>query len=180
MVAGCWSSCGRLGLWNAGGMVASGSGPVVRAAAEERGRRAYELRLAGHSYDEIAELVGFASKQSAHRAVKRWADSVPQPDLEVMRAESSAVLSFARAHTMRAVEEKASGAVRDLVAVEARLAALHGLDAEKGAAVNVAVGVGVDVVGRELLASIHAAVGPPRMPQLEQGDDDVADAAVVE
>lgn len=52
--------------------VASSPQPSLRgrARAKWRRNRAVELAMAGHSYDEIAELVGYANRGTAWRAVQ--------------------------------------------------------------------------------------------------------------
>lgn len=61
---------------------------------------------------------------------------LPAPDVARMRAESTEVLTVARERALQAVVAERPGAVRDLVSVEQRIAALHGLDAPRAAEVT--------------------------------------------
>lgn len=53
----------------------------MTSSAEGRRARALELHLAGANYDKIAEMVGYASKGSAHKAVQEALNSeAPSPN----------------------------------------------------------------------------------------------------
>ena len=57
-----------------------------RILAKERQRQALELRLAGVTFDRIAETVGFRSPQAAYDSVKRAMAAIPRPAAEELRA----------------------------------------------------------------------------------------------
>jgi len=80
-------------------------------------------------WDAIAAAVGLRHRSSAIRAAKAYTGSLPEPDRDAMRAASSEVLSMARSVALQAMAAGRAGAIGDVVKVEARLAALHGLDA---------------------------------------------------
>ena len=48
---------------------------TARRLMDDRTRQdeAVELRIAGHTYEEIAERLGYKSRHSAHSVVRSWA-----------------------------------------------------------------------------------------------------------
>lgn len=59
-------------------------------AAAQRQRQALDMRLAGHSYDDIARACGYASKSGAHKAVSTALAAIPRPSAEEYAAEMRA------------------------------------------------------------------------------------------
>lgn len=53
--------------------------------AKERRREALRMRLAGHKYQEIADALGYKSKQTAYVAVKREMDKIPAEPAERLK-----------------------------------------------------------------------------------------------
>lgn len=66
--------------------VASGLTRDRRLTAAEKAAAGVELRAAGASYDEIAKLVGWASKGAAHKAVMKALRQIPADGVEELRA----------------------------------------------------------------------------------------------
>ncbi len=102
-----------------------------RARSGDRIRRvqqAFDLRVQGYDWTTIAERCGYASKHTAHTAVSRLRQGIPQPDLEEMRNRAALVLIR---HAAEDVAARRPGAVTAQVRAEGRLAALCGLDAPK-------------------------------------------------
>jgi hypothetical protein len=100
-----------------------------RIEAAERARRALELRAAGHSFDQIAQLAGYRSRQAAHSAVERALLDPLGRAAEVVRLlEAERLERLHEAHWPAALggSPKSSEIV---LAVAARRAKLLGLDA---------------------------------------------------
>lgn len=57
-----------------------------RLTSKERQAKALELRTGGASYDQIAQVLGLSSKQSAHALVKRAIDAIPHEAVAELRA----------------------------------------------------------------------------------------------
>jgi hypothetical protein len=86
------------------------------------------LRVLGWDWESIAEETSYSNVSNCRRAVQRFCGSIPQPDLVEVRAEMAEVLRYARRRAVEAVELGKAGSIRDLIAVEARAAALYGAD----------------------------------------------------
>jgi hypothetical protein len=72
-------------------------GPLApRAAAAQKAVRAIELRDHGHTWDEIAQLVGFSAARSANRAATRYLASHPSPEVDAVRADEERQLLLLR------------------------------------------------------------------------------------
>jgi hypothetical protein len=63
---------------------------------QERNQRALELHLAGATYERIAQVLGFASKATAHKAVKDALAARPLPE----EGEDPATVELARLDAM--------------------------------------------------------------------------------
>jgi hypothetical protein len=104
---------------------------VKRVAQAEQEKRVLELRIEGHSYEEIAKRVGLAGKTGAWTVARRAIRRIPEDQanearrLEVARLDRllSGVFSKARGGDIKAI-----GAVLSLMD---RRASLLGLDAPK-------------------------------------------------
>lgn len=65
-----------------------------RARAEYRGALGVELRMQGYSYDDLAELLGYADRSGARKAVMR-----------AVRARRNHAVDLYRIHRMYACED---------------------------------------------------------------------------
>ncbi|MCF8786881.1 hypothetical protein [Rhodococcus ruber] len=106
----------------------------------ERQRRALDLKREGYTWAEVADMVGYASKQSAQRGVERLLDRIEAEDVDLYRAVEGARLDAAwreqwahlaamnKSGTPAAVTASAA-AVSSLVRISERRSKLLGLDA---------------------------------------------------
>lgn len=91
----------------------------VAATAAQRRDQALRLRLAGASYQEIADKVGYANKSSAYRAVSTEIQNIPREAADELRAvETERLDSLIRAGMPKALKGDVSAinAVRQIVA----------------------------------------------------------------
>lgn len=58
---------------------------AAKLTAKEKQKKALELRLAGVTYQQIAEAVGYSNPSVAHRAVKSALDAIPKEAAESLR-----------------------------------------------------------------------------------------------
>jgi hypothetical protein len=81
-------------------------------------------------WDEIADRLGMHGAPSAHRAVKNYFGSVPQPDRELLRtmARERGEALWRRAFEQVERSQGSGAAIRAAVDVPRRQAALDGLD----------------------------------------------------
>ena len=93
-----------------------------------RHRQVVELRIAGHTFDEIAVEVGYAGRQSAKKgydtALRRWAIEGVQQQRIIQSARLDALWHVAYG----AVEAGDLGQVANCLRIEKRRAELWGLD----------------------------------------------------
>lgn len=106
----------------------------VRADAARRAERAWNARLRGLEWSVVAVEVGYSSASTACRSVSRWRQSLHRGTdsselLDAMREESLGVLMYTRGKCLEALDDGRAGAARDVIACEARIAQLGGLDA---------------------------------------------------
>ena len=99
-----------------------------RADAAHRVQRAWAARVAGATWVQVAELVGYSDDTAACRAVRAYFGTLPQHDHEEVRALWRQRMEVLWAQNLRDVREQRPGAVRAGVAVAQRAAALDGLD----------------------------------------------------
>ena len=102
-----------------------------------RHRQVVELRIAGHTFDEIAVEVDYAGRQSAKKAydtaLRRWAIEGVQQQRIIQSARLDALWQV----TYRAVEAGDLGQVANCLRIEKRRAELWGLDQPKAHHVHV-------------------------------------------
>ncbi|SKC50441.1 hypothetical protein [Plantibacter cousiniae (nom. nud.)] len=100
-----------------------------RADASERASRAWQLRVSGSTWQEIADQLGYVSPSNVYRACMNYFGTVPQPDksfrIEMWRQRIEALWGPA----LRDVQKGRAGAIRAATTVAQRAAALDGLDA---------------------------------------------------
>lgn len=72
--------------------------PVMdRKSSNERCERAWKLRVAGRSWQEVADAVGFKSRQNACAAVNKWLKKNPPDQLETARRANGDGIRLVRA-----------------------------------------------------------------------------------
>ncbi|MFJ6652818.1 hypothetical protein ACIQLJ_08495 [Microbacterium sp. NPDC091313] len=109
------------------------SAPVplrTRTDAARRAADAWQMRVSGIGWDEIAARLGLHGAPNTHRAVKNYFGSVPQPDRELLRtmARERGEALWRRAFESVEKSEGSAAAIRVAVDVLRRQAALDGLD----------------------------------------------------
>lgn len=100
-----------------------------RADAMQRAAQAWHLRVIGRTWEEIAREVGYASPQGAHRAVSRFAVTLPDPKPDELREMWRARMEKLWTFAVRDAEAGRPGALRAGVAIADRAGKLDGLDA---------------------------------------------------
>jgi DNA-binding transcriptional MerR regulator len=144
------------------------------AMSTERRLRALELRAAGYSYAQIAQMLGYRSKAGAWNAVHRAIRAIEREETEHLLAIELERLDTAQ----RAIWEKVLAgdvsAVRALVSIIQTRAKLLGLGTE-----TVRVGLENDDPLREIFATIAreiqtATVGDAELPPTRGAGDDTA------
>jgi hypothetical protein len=110
-------------------MVKTAVAPIKRGDALQRASEGWALRVQGKTWQQIANAVGFASAQGAHRAVMRFAGTIPDPDPSVLKKMWRARLDRLYALADRDAEAARPGALRAASAIAQRAAAMDGLDA---------------------------------------------------
>ena len=99
-----------------------------RLAAQERQLKALELRLAGVTYQQIADELGYASRQGAFKAVEAALRLTLREPADSLRRISAERLDRATLAIWRAVNAGDLQAIDRLLRIEARRAKLLGLD----------------------------------------------------
>lgn len=99
-----------------------------RADAAGRAQRVWALRVAGSTWQEAAEAVGFSDGPTALRAVKRYFGELPQPDRDELRALWRSRLELLWRQAVQDVAEQKPGGLRAATALAQRAAALDALD----------------------------------------------------
>jgi hypothetical protein len=102
---------------------------VVRADAGARAQRAWAARVAGATWEQVGELVGFSDGTAALRAVRRYFGQLPVIEREETRRLWRERNELLWKQAVRDTSEQRPGAIRAAVAVAQRAAALDGLDA---------------------------------------------------
>lgn len=98
-----------------------------RKASQERCRRGWELRCRGRTWQEVADELGFRSRQNAAAAVNTWLRANPPDDLETMRRATGDTLVMTAARALDAMETAIqAGRYRD--AAELGKVAIDGMD----------------------------------------------------
>jgi hypothetical protein len=124
-----------------------------RLAAHERQLKALELRLAGVTYQQIADELGYAGRQGAFKAVEAALRLTLREPADNLRRISAERLDRATLAIWRAVNAGDLQAIDRLLRIEARRAKLLGLDApqrqEVAGADDGPLQIIVEHVGRE-------------------------------
>lgn len=151
-----------------------------RQDARRRAERAHQLRAIGRTWQEVADALGYRTRQGAMHAVARLMDRTPSETPEALRRQEAEELRIRRAvlherfHAARQRKDDDTLVAlnRELDRVSARQAKLHGLDAPERQEVNVHVEqtpAAIIADARErLLAVVDAEVVElPRTPNKE-------------
>jgi AraC-like DNA-binding protein len=151
-----------------------------RQDARRRAERAHQLRAIGRTWQEIADVLGYRTRQSAMHAVARLLDRTPPVRAEALRRQEAEELRIRRAALHErfadARQRKDDDALvslnRELDRVATRWSKLHGLDAPERQEVNVNVtqtATAIIADARErLLAVVDAEIVElPRTPNKE-------------
>jgi AraC-like DNA-binding protein len=93
-----------------------------------RAQQAWQLRVGGLTWDQVADSCGYANKQNAARAVRRHLGAIPQPDREATWLLWHERLELLWQRALRDVEDGKPGAMRAAVSLAQRVAAMQGLD----------------------------------------------------
>lgn len=121
--------------------------PKVTIDRADKQRRALELRKAGATYSQIAQVLGYTERGGAYKAVMQaLRDTVQEPADEVRHLETERLDALLRAMWPQAMEGK-GWAVDRCLAVMDRRARLLGLDAPTRTAITV---VTEDVIEAEI------------------------------
>lgn len=152
-----------------------------RQATKERAERAWRLHCAGRTWQEVADELGFKSRQSALVTVKRLLAKEPPEDVLMQRATTAggyriikgklfATLAVAKdPHAVVAV----SRALADVMDKHARLVGLHVVvPQEINLHVQQTVSAVIDRAEDDLLQAIESG-GAPAVPE-------IIDAEIVE
>jgi hypothetical protein len=86
------------------------------------------LRVAGASWRQVCEIVGYSNEANAVRAVRRYFGRLPQPDHEELRGLWRERHELLWRQTQDSIREDKPGALRAGVAVARSAAQLDGLD----------------------------------------------------
>lgn len=107
-----------------------------RTDTAARSARAWKLRCAGRTYQEIADQLGYKSRRSAHLAIERYLRSDPDEDVATERRYTAGGLRIVKAALFESLAEAksrrdphavvaVSRAITDVLDRHARLMGLH-------------------------------------------------------
>jgi DNA-binding transcriptional MerR regulator len=144
------------------------------AVTVQRRLRALELRAAGYSYTQIAQMLGYRNKSSAWDAVHRAIRTLEREEAKHLLAIELERLDTAQRAIWDKVQAGDVSAVRALVSIIQTRAKLLGLGSE-----TVKVGLEDDDPLREIFAAIAreietAALGDAGLPPTRRAGDDSA------
>lgn len=100
-------------------------------SSDEKRNYAFQMRLAGATYEEIAEAIGWRSKATAHEAINGiLAELAPrQEDADLMRAEMhERLMTMLRSRWAQAVEEGDDKAYELVLKTISHVNKLYGLE----------------------------------------------------
>ncbi len=94
----------------------------------QRASEAWHLRVIGRTWQQIADECGYANPSNAHRAVMRFAGTVPDPAPDELRRLWRHRMELLWSLAVRDATKARPGALRAGVAIADRAAKLGGLD----------------------------------------------------
>lgn len=100
---------------------------VRKLSVAERERKALQLRLMRHSYDQIASALGYSHKSAARKAVERAIAKVPREPAKELRAQELETLDMAQRALMPSIIAGHLGAMDRLVKLMEQRAKLTGI-----------------------------------------------------
>lgn len=100
-----------------------------RGDGMQRAAEGWHLRVMGRTWQQIADALGYANPSNAHRAVMRFAGTIPDPKPDTLRELWRARMELLWTHAQRDAETGRPGALRAGVAIADRASKLDGLDA---------------------------------------------------
>lgn len=127
----------------------------VRADAMRRASEAWQLRVAGRTWEQVAAAVGYTDAANCVRAVRTYFGTLPAPARDELRELARARGEALWSQAFQDALERRPGAVRAAVALLQRQAALDGLDEPSRAHVEV-TGAEFD----ELVARLSGILAP--------------------
>lgn len=135
-------------------------------AAEDAARRvkAVTMRLAGMTYEQVAEQAGYSDKSAARQTVMRALERVEQQRVDDLRALENARLDRAQAAIWPKVIGGDIKAVDSFLRLSARRARMNGLDAP----VSVTINPGTQAALTDALADLREIV----LGEVTHVDDD--------
>jgi len=126
---------------------------VAKIAAQEKRAKALKLRAAGHTYEQIAKMVGYSDRGRAYHEMQiAIADITKEPAAQVIEFEKIRLDAL----LVSIWQQATSGDVRALdrvLKIMERRSALMGLDAPKRTETSVSAQDGAGHVVQVLLAS---------------------------
>jgi len=151
-----------------------------RFDAKERQRQAIQLKMAGASYTQIADQLGYASASGAHAAVKRAMEEVPNEEVDSLRQVDNARLNQMLLGVWGKAQKGDFGAIDRALKIMERMAKLNGVDAPtKSEITNIGGGttnIGTIVIDGNKDSYIQAL----RKARGELVDEDIIDAEIIE
>lgn len=150
-----------------------------RQSSRRRAERAASLKSIGRTWQEIADTLGYRSRQAAQQAVERLGNQTPPVNAEALRRQEAEELRIRRAvlherfHAARkhGDDETLVMLKRELDRVSTRWSKLHGLDAADRSEIDVNVGQSATAVIDRMEAELLA---------LAQSNTNIIEAEVVE
>lgn len=103
--------------------------PMRRGDGMQRAAEGWHLRVIGRTWQQIADELGYANPSNAHRAVMRFAGTIPDPKPDTLREMWRARMERLWSLAHRDAEAGRPGALRAGVAIADRASRLDGLDA---------------------------------------------------
>lgn len=100
-----------------------------RGEAMQRASQGWHLRVTGRTWQQIADELGYANPSNAHRAVMRFAGTIPDPKPDTLRDLWRARMEHLWSLAARDADAGRPGALRAGVAIADRASKFDGLDA---------------------------------------------------
>jgi hypothetical protein len=137
---------------------------LVRGDATQRAMAAWELRVVGNTWQQIADQLDYSHPQAAHRAVTEFRGSTPAIDGQEIRRELHERSEWLWQQACQDVVDQKPGAVTAAVRTLDRLSRLLGADAPT----RVAVAHFQSVAGELYASDDDDAPVLPSMPSLAE------------
>lgn len=147
----------------------------MNAEAAAKASKAWALRVAGGSWAEIAQIVGFSDDTAANRAVKNFFGTLPVVDREEQRAMWRARHELLWRQSVKDMNEQRPGSTRAAVAVARSAAILDGLDQPH----RIEMSSPSDDELALLIRHLAIAAGGEPTNEADPFDEEIVDAEVV-